>query len=238
MVVNLCPRKYAVVNTKLVITTRELVVRSAYLSHMIDDKWFKQQQRRVGVTAEHIALRLGKDRSLVSRIYVGRQQMKIGEARVFAEILQQPIDEVLRRAGVANGSTAQQLAPGFAESDVATWQPDSADAHRVKTIAEAMGARPGVDIWQVKSAELLLEGVLPGDYILVDSHAAESVRVGDLVIAQVYDNAKGGASTILRRFEPPVLVAASTALEDRRVHIVDGTNVVIRGKIIASWRKN
>ena len=79
-------------------------------------------------------------------------------------------------------------------------------------------------------------GYMPGDYMLVDTHASERARAGDVVVAQVYDNAKGSAVTVLRRFEPPVLVAASTDPEDRRVHIVDGVNVVIRGKVVGSWR--
>jgi hypothetical protein len=63
------------------------------------------------------------------------------------------------------------------------------------------------------------------------------VRPGDVVIAQVYDRG-GSAKTVLRRFEPPVLVAASMDPEDWRVHVVDGNNVLIRGKVVASWRIN
>ncbi len=225
------------VNTKLVEITRELVVGSAYLCGMIDDKWFKQQQRRAGVTAEDIALRLGKDRSLVSRIYVGRQAMKLDEAKIFADVLQQPLDEILKRAGVADPSTAQHLSPGFSESDAVVWQPRPGEGSRTRSIAEAFGVRPGVDVWRVTSAALVLEGIQPGDHLLVDTHAADSVRMGDLVIAQVYDNAKGSASTILRRFEPPVLVAASLSREERRVHVVDGINVIVRGKVAACWRQ-
>ena len=103
-------------------------------------------------------------------------------------------------------------------------------------MATAMGQRPGIDVWQVKSAALSLMGFMPGDYILVDTNSAERTKAGDAVVAQVHDNGKGTASIVLRRFEPPVLVAASTAAEDRRVHVVDGVNVVIKGKVIASWR--
>ena len=79
-------------------------------------------------------------------------------------------------------------------------------------------------------------GYMPGDYILVDTNAADRARQGDAVIAQIYDNSAGSATTLLRRFEPPVLVAASMEPDERRVHIVDGTNVIIRGKVVASWR--
>jgi SOS-response transcriptional repressor LexA len=212
-----------------------MVTASAYVPSM-DDKWFKKQQKIAGVTAEDIAARMGRDRSVVSRIYVGRQSMTLEQAIVFSEVLGRPLSEVLERAGVADATMAQQIAPGFAESDAVAWQPKGSGERAVPTIAEAMGARPGVDIWRVQSGAMALQGILPGDWMLVDSHAAERVRAGDVVIAQVYDNARGVAATVLRRFEPPVLVAASPDPADFRVHVVDGSNVVLRGKVVASWR--
>lgn len=81
-------------------------------------------------------------------------------------------------------------------------------------------------------------GYMPGDYLLLDTLSAERVHQGEVVVAQVYDNARNISTFVLRRFEPPVLVAASASLDDRRVQIVDGVNVVIIGKVIASWREN
>jgi len=202
----------------------------------MDDKWFKAQQKRVGVTADEIARRMGRTRSNVSHILNGKQRMSLDWAQAFADVLKVPLAEVLERAGAGQPQTARQLASGFAESDAAAWIPHGSDDRQVPTMAAAMGQRPGVDVWEVKSPALALMGYMPGDYMLVDTHAAERVRAGDVVIAQVYDNAKGAATTLLRRFEPPVLVAASMAPEDRRVHVVDGVNVVVRGKVISSWR--
>ncbi len=202
---------------------------------MIDDKWFKAQQRKVGVVTEDIARAMGRDRTAVSHIYSGRQRMSLEWAKVFADVLKQPLDEILRRAGVADEQTAQALAPGFAESDAAAWLPAPGDEQKVKRIADAFGARPGVDVWRVRSDAMALHGLLVGDYILIDTHAAENARAGDIVIAQVYDNARGKAVTVLRRFEPPVLVAASLDPSDRRVYVVDGINVVIVGKVVARW---
>lgn len=202
----------------------------------MDDKWFKAQQRRVGVTAEDIAARMGRVRSTVSHIYSGRQKMSLEWAKVFAEALQVPLAEVLKHAGIASEHDVQQFQPGFSESDAAPFVSRGAEDRTVPAIGEVLGARSGVDIWRVKGQAMLLQGLLPGDYILVDTHAAERVRTGDVVIAQAYDNTRGTAATLLRRFEPPVLVAASTDADDRRVHVVDGVNVVIRGRVVASWR--
>lgn len=205
----------------------------------MDDKWFKQQQKRVGVTAEDIANRMGRTRANVSHILSGRQRMSLDWAQAFADVLQVPLATVLEKAGVASGQTVKQITPGFSESDAAPWVagPGMAESAAVSGVAQALGAdRPGVDIWRVKGRAMALAGLLDGDFMLVDTHASERARPGDVVIAQIYNNATGTALTVLRRFEPPVLVAASIAPEDGRVHVVDGVNVVVRGKIIASWR--
>lgn len=204
---------------------------------MIDDKWFRVQQRKAGVTADVIADRLGKDRSLVSRIYVGRQQMKLDEAKIFAEVLGAPLDEVIRRAGIMGNDAPQAVMPGFSEGDAVPFVGPQAEKSRAMSVAEIFGARPGVDVWRVNTLALSLHGYMPGDLMLVDTHGADAVRPGDVVIAQVYENARNRATTVLRRFEPPVLVAASRDLADDRILVVDGVNVAIRGKVTACWRQ-
>ena len=201
----------------------------------MDVQWFKQQQKRVGVTADAIAERMGRDRSVVSRMYVGRQRMSLDQAKVFAEVLQVPLATVLEKAGLADEPTVQQLAPGFSEGDAAPWFAKNSDDRRQQTIAEALGQRPGVDVWRVGATSMAGAGVLPGDYVLVDTHLAERVVSGDTVIAQVYAR-NGTARTVLRRWAPPVLVSMGGAAETVEVHVVDHDNVVIRGKVIASWR--
>lgn len=202
----------------------------------MDEKWFKTQQRKLGVTAEDIAAIRGLSRTNVSHILNGKQRMSLDWANAFAQALQVPLATILEKAGAAEPQVAQQLAPGFAESDALPWaapaRPDDAN----KTIAAALGgSRPGVDVWRVKGSGMLLGGYLPDDFILVDTHASERVRAGDVVIAQHYQP-NGTAITLLRRYDPPVLVAASVDPADRRVLVVDGVNVVIRGKVIGSWR--
>lgn len=201
----------------------------------MDEKWFKQQQRKAGVTAEDIAIRLGRDRSLVSRIYVGRQKMTLEQARIFAEVLGAPLSEILERAGVASSQVAQQITPGFSEGDATPFIQQGAEARKASTIAEAFGARPGVDVWQISSRSMTQAGYLPGDFMLVDTHQAERATAGDVVVAQVYS--PRGAKTVLRRYFPPFLVAQTSPGEDEPPHVVDNSNVVIRGKVIASWRQ-
>lgn len=203
----------------------------------MDDKWFKAQQKRVGVTADEIAARLGRDRSVVSKILSGKQRMTLEWAQAFADTLQVEVAVVLEKAGAAPQRTAQALRPGFTESDAAAWVPGPGlgEGETVRTIAAALGAdRPGIDVWRVKSKAMVLAGLLEGDFMLVDTHQSERVRPGDIVIAQIYNRI--GATTVLRRFEPPVLVAETVNADEKRIFVVDGQNVVIKGKVVATWR--
>lgn len=202
----------------------------------MDDKWFKAQQKRAGITADQIAAVLGRDRSVVSKILAGKQRMTLEWAQAFATALHLPLATVLEKSGAADFQVVEQVKPGFSESDAApfVYGPGMAEGPAHRTIATAMGERPGVDVWRVKSRAMALAGLLEGDFILVDTHQAERVRPGDVVIAQIYT--PRGATTVLRRFEPPVLLAASADPADSRVYVVDGQNVVIMGKVVASWR--
>jgi SOS-response transcriptional repressor LexA len=203
----------------------------------MDTMWFKAAQRRSGLTSFDLGKAISRDRTVISRIVNGQQPMTLDQARTFSELLGVSLPEMLERGGLADAPTAQQLGPGFSESDAAPWVPGPglAEAAEVPSIAQALGGgKPGVDVWRVKSPAMALGGMLPGDFMLVDTHQAERVKAGDLVIAQIYN--RTGATTVLRRFEPPVLVAASADPAEGRVHVIDGVNVVVRGKIVASWR--
>ena len=213
---------------------------SPYLQTM-DASWFKALQKKAGLTSFDLGEAIGRDRTAISKIINGTQRMTLEQAKVFAHLLGVPISEMVEKAGLAGRETAQQLTPGFSDSDAASWVPGpettSAQIEAVVSVAYALGGnRSGIDVWRVKGRAMALAGLLDGDFMLVDGNASERVRAGDVVIAQIYNNATGTATTVLRRFEPPVLVAASVAPEDGRVHVVDGVNVVVRGKVVASWR--
>lgn len=203
--------------------------------------WFKQQMKVGRVTAEDVASAAGRHRSNVSHIFSGNQRMSLDWAKAFATTLNQPLDEVLRHAGVLDRENARQIAhmnAGFSDGDAAPFAGQGGQAEKTRSIASALGGdRPGVDIWTVRGTAMILGGLLPGDEILIDTHLADRARAGDVVIAQHYDAQSGSAKTLLRRFEPPVLVAASIDPDHLRTLVVDGRNVVIRGVVVGSWRR-
>jgi len=202
----------------------------------MDEQWFKQQKRRAGVTNAEIGALRGRDHTVISKIVSGAQPMTLEWAQAFATALQVPLASVLEKSGhVAAEQMQSEAPPGFAEGDATPWVAKGGEDRRQHTIAEAFGQRPGVDIWRVGSTSMAGAGLMPGDYVLVDTHAAERVSAGDTVIAQVYAR-NGTARTVLRRWAPPVLISIGGAAETVEVHVVDNDNVVIRGKVIASWR--
>ena len=211
-------------------------VATLYLWGM-DSNFFRAALRRRGLTQDDIASAIGRDRSVVSRILSGRQQLTLDHARVIAAALELPLADVLTHAGQMDETEARPLRAGFAESDATPWTGRPGTTETMDRQAALFGGgRPGIDVWTVNSRAMILGGYLPGDQILVDTHQSERCRAGDVVIAQVYDSQTGTATTVLRRYEPPVLIAASPDPDDQRALTVDWRNVAIRGKIIASWR--
>lgn len=155
----------------------------------MDVLWFKKRQKMAGVTAQDIGEALGRDRSIVSRIYSGRTPMSLAHAKVFSEVLQVPLSEVITKAGVTDEDTARRIAPGFSEGDAAPWiGKDTQNTTAMEVIARDLGGgKPGIDIWRVDSDAMTLAGYMPGDMMLINTHAARSARQGDTVLAQVYD---------------------------------------------------
>ncbi len=204
----------------------------------MDVNWFKTKQKLAGVTTADIAARLGRDRSIVSHIYNGRQKMSLEWARAFSEALNVSVNEVLERAGVLDRDEAASMTSGFSDGDAALWVGKPGEMAQVTRTAQTLGGgRAGIDVWEVRTDALILSGYLPGDLLLVDTHQSDRCKAGDAVIAQVYNTTQGVATTILRRFQPPILVSATTNPDDQKAYVVDGDNVLVRGRIIASWRR-
>ncbi|MDR6266561.1 hypothetical protein [Roseobacter sp. N2S] len=213
-----------------------LVVTSDYLTGM-DDKWFKRQQKIAGVTAEDIGVALGRDRSVVSRIFVGRQKMSLDQASIFAEVLNVPLQTVLEKAGIAPQSLGSAPNLVAAEGDVSLLDLNASEQIKNDMISRAFGnAGPSMDVWTVTSNALQFLGYVVGDRILVDTNLADTAKSGDVVIARMYDRRNTAERTILRRYEAPILITATAEAIIPAAVIADGNSVVIKGKVIASWR--
>ncbi len=204
----------------------------------MDAEWFKKRQKMRGITSADLGEALGRSRTTVSNIYHGRQKMSFAQAEIFADVLEVPLQEVIDKGGVGKTHGKVRSFAGYSEGDAIPWAPadDNRNLSIEKTARELGAAKPGVDIWKVESDAMMMAGFMPGDMMLVNTHAALAARRGDTVLAQVYDHNAGSAITVLRRLEPPALISACADPAKWQPYIVDGNNVSIVGKVIASWR--
>jgi hypothetical protein len=206
-------------------------VCGGYLMNM-DISWFKLQQRRAGVTSQDLAVAIGRDRSVISRIYHERQPMSFEQAKVFAATLEVPLHEVLLHAGLAKASEAQTLRRGHSESDVSLYQDDNGEMDKS---AASFGIDPvtggALEKWLVRRNSMRLAGFLIGDVVFVEIGNQAMCRQGDVVVATSHDMRSGSDMYLLRRFEPPVIVACGFDNEFDRVHVVDFNSVMIYGRV-------
>lgn len=89
--------------------------------------------------------------------------------------------------------------------------------------------------YRILDRSLELEGYLPGDIVVIDEDVAPSA--GDIVCVDLSNQRPGGASRVLRLFEPPYLMSRSI---DRRVEpapILLDRSVEIKGTATAMLRE-
>lgn len=122
---------------------------------------------------------------------------------------------------------------GLADIEAEPFDESSAPALVDVAVSALKSGRNGIDPWVMRSRALEHEGYLPGDILMVDLNMQP--RSGDAVCAQIYD-LQGKAETVMRIYEHPFLIAATSDPASRRPLLVDEERVLIRGVIVASFR--
>jgi hypothetical protein len=194
----------------------------------MDGKWFKRQHRLTGISQSEVARRLGKAQTFFTRVYDGKQQLRLAEAGAIAKIMGLPLSEVLAHAGLSispDDAVERAVPKGFEESGVAP-------LHGEPVLGGLRPQGPGQSVWTVQNDDLAMAGYLSGDRILVDLN--ERPRKGDVVVAQLYDWRADTATTLLRIWRPPYLLRP--AIDPDPPLTVDGERVLIKGVVVASWR--
>lgn len=203
----------------------------------MDGDYFRKALKRRDLTSADLANAIGRDRTVVSKIFSGLRPMRPNEAEAAARLLDVPLDEVLEHAGLFSQASSIQSTVGFSESDAVPFKFNMPKESRDAYAAEFGFDRPGVDVWTVQSDVMILAGYRKDDTIVVDANRAGSARDGDDVLAQIYDYQSGSATTVFRRYDMPVIHALSGRPTDVRPVVVDNRNVIIAGVVIGSWRK-
>ncbi|MCA1241845.1 hypothetical protein LC092_05310 [Stappia stellulata] len=186
--------------------------------------WIAAVARHMNLTPSELARRSGMAPSTLTRF--------LNDPTKKSTITERSIQQVEGYTGVSRHRLpGQALPPGLAEPDAS---PLGSEDGELKSwcrtaIEEARKGRNGVDPWVMRGRALDLEGVLPGDILLVDLNRRP--QMGDIVCAQVLDYTSGVAETVFRLFQPPYLVAHSAKLGAVRPEQVDETRVSIRGVV-------
>jgi hypothetical protein len=119
-------------------------------------------------------------------------------------------------------------AAGFAEGDAAPFDGD---------LPAMEGRTPHArGRWRITSRALDLAGILPGDIVEFDLKELQPPR-GTVVVAQVYRPDRPGADTMLRIYDPPVLLVRTTdpSIDARPVAI--GERAVVMGSFLWLFRE-
>lgn len=76
---------------------------------MINTKWFIDRLRDLGISQRELGRRIGMDASAVNLMIHGKRSISAEEAARIADILNLPLEEVLRRAGIVVSSQTETV---------------------------------------------------------------------------------------------------------------------------------
>lgn len=122
------------------------------------------------------------------------------------------------------------VAPDLRAPELRPFRPRQDDAlseaELIQTLARGRG---DVHVLVVGARALDLLGYMPGDLVVVDRAGVPSV--GDVV------EAEADGQPLLRLYEPPWLLAASTRSEFRRPELLAPGRLAVRGVVVAAARR-
>lgn len=76
----------------------------------MDWKWAKARLKEVGKTHDDLADKLGRSRTIITRLLASNSAVKASQIRPLAEVLEVPVSEILHRAGFVGRQAADILA--------------------------------------------------------------------------------------------------------------------------------
>ncbi len=170
----------------------------------------KRLLARHGITQTDLARIISRDKSVITNLFQGKRQLKADEAARIASHIGVPVAQVM--------GIKEKALSGMAESPALI--PFHADpVHRRKSshivkkdgryyFEDSEGSHsPKVFALEVRDDSMNLSGILPGDIII--SELDRACKPKQLVVAQHYHGR--GATTVVRRYEAPLLVPHSTS---------------------------
>ncbi len=185
------------------------------------------------LTQTELARVMKRDKSVVTNLLKGKRQLKAEEAIRIAEYLGVPVSTLLE--------TKEKPVDGMEESALIPFQMAQKSRHRQtgnirrkqgKYYLQNIGMMPEkAYALEVSDDSMNLSGILPGDIVI--SELGKRIQSEDIVVVQHYKGT--GATTILRKYAPPLLLPHSTnsshqplSEEDENVRMVSPVIRVMR----------
>ncbi|MEL6233307.1 MAG: hypothetical protein AAFR46_02750 [Pseudomonadota bacterium] len=132
-----------------------------------------------------------------------------------------------------------RFAAGFAEPELAPWQPPSLEVDEPPSddfahpFVRALSPSAMHPIPMKTNRNFFGFSIRSGDVIIYDANGA--AKDGDLVVGNVVDMKADTARTVVRRLFTPFLVPSGMSDSEPRL-VVDDDRVSIMGPIVAVWR--
>lgn len=178
--------------------------------------WLQQVLDRTGLKPHTLAMKAGMTAPNLYRFLDEKSGRTLRSATI------------IRLARAANVAAPDELT-GMADGDA---RPYDYDAKAFSPPDPA--TQPRMMSFEITSDAAQLAGFEPGDIAIIDTQMTP--EPGQLVLAQVYDLRIGDADTVIRYFEPPYLVSASTDPELRKPILIDQKTVSMRGVVVKQLR--
>lgn len=171
----------------------------------------KQLLAKHGLTQTDLAHLLGRDKSVITNLFQGKRQLKAQEAALIARHIGVPVAQVM---GLAEGRGS-----GLAEPPaLIPFQHEPMQGKKLPNVVkkegkfflevdETAGYSTKAYALEISDEAMNMAGILPGDIII--SEMDRPCKSGQVVVAQHYQGR--GAKTIVRKYEPPFLMAHSTS---------------------------
>lgn len=186
-------------------------------------------RERRGLSQEQLGARIGRSKSVVSRLEDGSTKLDLDMARRIAEALDVTIAEVL--ALETNG--AARLAPtGFAD-DLVPYVAEPGDP-----LSRLAG--PNQCQYTVATDAVSGAGIARGDIVVMDESAEACARIKPLQVVRVLyhpPDAPDTALELLRQFVPPAKLITNAAGSDAPTLDTERDDAHIVGVVVSKHRK-
>lgn len=171
-----------------------------------------------GISQTELAALLGRDKSVVTNLFQGRRRLKADEAAVIAERLGVTVAVVMgRNEPQARGFNEPSILIPFQHAPKSNRKIAGVVQNGEKFFLETENAGYTEKAYALEMPDdsMNLAGILAGDILI--SELDRPYQNEQMVIAQHYK--KSGATTIIRMFSQPFLLARSTISEFKPLHI-------------------